>query len=474
LTRKKFGAYETPEYIFEKYIYPEIKDRLYDYIWVDLFCGSGNLILPILKHLDPSERVEFFRDHIFLYDILPEMVIRARRRARELGIPDRLVEENIRIWDTLRDYPREILDKGLPVYHVTNPPYLYIGYIRKNPMYRFWLDYFRGENSGYQDLYQLALINDLRHGIPRMIYIIPTNFLYGASVSNKIRRDFLLWYVIKKVIVFEKKIFDYTGQHVGIFFFERKQAPRHHPQSFQVIRAGRVYRERLVTIRPSNNYRAGTEFDDYTMVYRSNIPVEVEYYLYEKELLENPGSYRIVCIDANRYNGRTYMRRVYHVNKRLYDKIAGNILFVKTIDGIREDEKAGLYVIREVYNVDCIVVTKAPYRTHPIQLFFKPRLSRDDQLLLKDYFNTILNYLREITDSEFMTTYKYSEAKFTRKYLGLTQVKKLIQTLPILEMTEEEKNMLRKEIENKNIEGIVNILETVRNKGTITTWLISS
>lgn len=51
--------------------------------------------------------------------------------------------------------------------------------------------YFSGPNNGYQDLYQIALINDLRNNIFNMIYIIPTNFLFGFSVSNKIRMDFL-------------------------------------------------------------------------------------------------------------------------------------------------------------------------------------------------------------------------------------------------------------------------------------------
>ncbi len=89
--------------------------------------------------------------------------------------------------DTIKNYPRFILDGDLPVYHITNPPYLYIGYIVKHEETRKYLDYFKGENRGYQDLYQLALMNDLRNGIKKMIYIIPSNFLFGFSVSNNIR-----------------------------------------------------------------------------------------------------------------------------------------------------------------------------------------------------------------------------------------------------------------------------------------------
>jgi len=70
-------------------------------------------------------------------------------------------------------------------------------------------------------LYQLGLINDLHHGIKKMVYIIPSNFLFGFSVSNKIRDDFLKYYIIRKAIIFEKEIFEYTGTNVVICFFER-------------------------------------------------------------------------------------------------------------------------------------------------------------------------------------------------------------------------------------------------------------
>ncbi|MFN3967146.1 MAG: hypothetical protein ACK4JE_05565 [Endomicrobiia bacterium] len=86
-------------------------------------------------------------------------------------------------------------------YHITNPPYLYLGYIAKNSERN--LKYFSGPNEGYQDLYQIALINDLRHNLEKLIYIIPTNFLFGFSISNKIRKDFFPFYNIKKAIIFE-------------------------------------------------------------------------------------------------------------------------------------------------------------------------------------------------------------------------------------------------------------------------------
>ena len=113
------------------------------------------------------------------------------------GIPREIAVQNITQRDTLRDYPEFLLHLDRPILHITNPPYLYLGYIVKTAETQKYLDLFTYDNAGYQDLYQIALINDLRYGLEQLIYIIPSNFLYGNSVSNKIRDDFLPWYRIR-------------------------------------------------------------------------------------------------------------------------------------------------------------------------------------------------------------------------------------------------------------------------------------
>ena len=185
--RREFGAHLTSIDIFKKFIFPEIKNIFYKYAWIDLFAGEGNLILPILEAIPKNKRIDFFKEHIFLFDIQKEMVERAIENAKNYGIPYEIVKKNIQAKDTLQDCP-DLKSLKYPPYHITNPPYLYLGYIAKNSERN--LKYFSGSNEGYQDLYQIALINDLRHGLKKMIYIIPTNFLFGFSVSNKIRNDF--------------------------------------------------------------------------------------------------------------------------------------------------------------------------------------------------------------------------------------------------------------------------------------------
>jgi hypothetical protein len=198
------------------YILPEIAPVLTQYRWVDLFAGKGDLIFPILERIPPADRADFFAEHIRLYDIQPQMVAHCIQRAVALGVPEPLAREHIRQRDTLADYPDEILRSPLPVYHVTNPPYLYLGYIPKHPETRPYLRYFTGRNEGYQDLYQIALINDLRHAVPKMAYIIPSNFLFGDAISNKIRDDLLDAYTIRKAYLFEQSLFEHTGVHPAV------------------------------------------------------------------------------------------------------------------------------------------------------------------------------------------------------------------------------------------------------------------
>jgi hypothetical protein len=76
----------------------------------------------------------------------------------------------------------------------------------------------------------------------------------------------------------------------------------------------------------------------------------------------------------------------------------------------------------------------------------------------------MLEHFREITDSEFLTTFKYSTSDYVRKYLGLTQAKKLLETFP-LDLSQSEKSLFSSLIEGKDIEGIKNLLHKHKKEG---------
>jgi len=469
--KRIYGEHLTSIHIFENFILPEIKNKIYDYLWVDLFCGEGNLILPILNLVPEEKRIEFFKNHIFLFDVQEEMIEKAVLNASSYGIPEDIARERIICQDTIKNYPVFIFDTGFPPYHITNPPYLYIGHIVKYKETQKYLEYFQGEFEGYQDLYQLALINDLKHGIKNMIYIIPSNFLFGFSVSNKIRDDFLQYYTIKKAFIFEKKIFDFTGTNVCICFFERKSSPKKEKLVFEGVKINKGEKKRIYVLDPKNHFRAGNEFEDFVLNSRADKPLKFSFYLTIDEVEKNRGNKQIWVIDVNAFDGKEYEKKLIFVNDELYEKVKSNILFVRTLDTGKFEGRAGLYLVKEVYGVDGILVSKSKYRTHPIQIFFHPKLPVEIQLILRDYFNLLLEYFREKTDSEFMTTYKYSNSEYTRKYLGLSQVKALIETFPFFSLKDEKQlNKLVDLIKSKDAEGIVSFVNTVQRKKNLSLW----
>lgn len=464
--RRTFGEHLTSVKIFQEYIYPHIKDDIYNYIWVDLYAGEGNLILPILEHIPHFELIDFFRERVFLFEIQPELVEKSIAKAKYYGIPEKLARKNIVQKDTLQQFPRDILEKKYPVFHITNPPYLYIGYIVKQGGRN--LTYFKGENEGYQDLYQIALMNDLRNGVAKMIYIIPSNFLFGDSCSNKIRKDFLKFYTIRKAYLFEDKIFEYTGTHVGIFFFERKKYIGDEIVKFTGIKIKNGDRKkREYVLKPENNYRAGKNFEEFVAKTKAVKPIEVRFYLMEDFVLQNKGDEVVEVIDANSFNGKSYEKRSIRVSKEAKEKILSNILFVRTVDTGRFEGRVGLYEIKKVFRVDGIFASQ-PFRTHPIQIFFYPPLSIEDQILLKNYFNLLLEHFRKIDDSEFLTTFKYSEADYTRKYLGLTRVKQLIQTFPIHSLSEKQKTKFKSFVDKKDVDKIIEFVKYYNTKNHLT------
>ncbi|MGQ9535562.1 MAG: N-6 DNA methylase, partial [bacterium] len=257
--------------------------------------------------------------------------------------------------------------------------------------------------------------------------------------------------------------------NVCICFFERKKIPGHQPMTFTAVKIDTKTQLKTYHLFADNYYRAGSEFDEFVEKYKSASPLEISFYLTIEEVKENKGSKPVKLIDANSYANGCFRFNVYEVNDKLYEKLCNNPLFVRTLDTGSWSGRAGIYDVRKTFGVDGIVVTKEKYRTHPIQIFFFPELSPNDLILLKDYFNLMLEYFRNITDSEFLTTFKYSNSEYIRKYLGLSQTKKLLLTLPIHRMAQKEKKELGILIDQKNIEGIKALLLHLRmdNRGQL-------
>ncbi|MHB1708077.1 MAG: N-6 DNA methylase [Thermoplasmataceae archaeon] len=428
--RRNFGSHLTPVDIFEDYIYPSISDKLFDYAWTDNFCGEGNLILPMLEHVDEAHRIQFFEDHVFLSDVSEDAVMRSQEKAAGYGIPTEIAEKNISINDGLRAFPK--FKTKFRVFHVTNPPYLYLGYIAKTAAVRPYLRYFTGSASRLQDLYQIALLRDFEKGLDKMVYIIPSNFLYGNSVSNEIRKLLFSKYRLEKATVIEKRVFQFTGTNVAICFFA-KASRNAQKFTLPVTTVGSSNSESIITLDRRNNYRAGLFFDDLLSSLPKN-DLKFEFYLAESDLLASPGTFKTTVVDVSHFSSRRYGIREYMINGDTMSMIRRNMLFLRTLDSGSKEGRCGLYNIREEFNAEAIVVSGKRYRTHPIQILFES-LPAEEQEYLRIYFNKTLEYMRSRSNSEFLTTYKYSSSNYTRKYLGLNQARSIIRTYPIfLEM----------------------------------------
>jgi hypothetical protein len=69
----------------------------------------------------------------------------------------------------------------------------------------------------------------------------------------------------------------------------------------------------------------------------------------------------------------------------------------------------------------------------------------------------VLEHFREKLDSEFLTTYKYSNAVYTRKYLGLTQVRGIIETFPY-ELEVEKRERLITSIKKGDVKDVIKMI----------------
>ena len=418
------GSHLTPVSIFQTYILPEIRPLLPDHNFMDLFCGEGNLILPMLDLLPRSERTDYFRKHIQMYDVDPEMVNKSIENAAEYGVDRKVLEDRIRVRDSILSYPE--VRNPVKTIHITNPPYLYVGHIMKHAEASSHASYFIGKNEGYQDLYQLALINDLRHCIQKLVYVIPTNFLFADSASRKIRLDFLARYFISKCRLFESRIFENTGVNVGIFEFVLDPKGEHSSIQFDAVQENQNLKVKRFTLDSSSGFRQKMNIDEISSIGGVD-RIKAKFYLTIDEVMSSGGNMDVTLVDSKHLSNGRYSRSTFSVDDRLHRKLLSNPLFVRTVDTGSPDGRAGLHDIREEFDADGIVVSGNTYRTNPIQLFIQPDITREQSMKLMHLFNNKLEKMRSESDSSFMTTYRYSSnPHYIRKYLGLKQVSTII------------------------------------------------
>ena len=420
---KQYGVFPTPIEIFENYIFGLIKDKINDFVFMDLFCGSGNLVLPILGHIDSDKRIDYFKDHIFMFDVLQEQVDKSIENAKKYGIPENIARENIKVRDTIANYPIELTDKyGDKIFHITNPPYLSTHVIGRSS-FKSDISKFEGEYSSFSDFYQIALYNDMKYKVKNMIYIIPLNFIFSTISAKNIRNLIFENYDVNNAIFFEKKIFDHTGTNVGIFDFNYSGKM----EDKKMFLAKKIGYDKEKTVKyellKKYDYAGGTDF--YEFLDKNNVEsgYKISFKLKEGELESNRGSHSVMIY----YTNSKELKNI-EVSENEFNKIKNNILYARIVDAGSKDKRIGLYDIRKFYkNCDGIASLTKFHRVAPIEVFIAPQISIEKQEKLIKEFNTRLDELREKTDSDFLLTFQVPFGNgYIKKYMPIKFLSKLL------------------------------------------------
>jgi hypothetical protein len=326
--KQKLGQFYTTNY---KYILTDLEVPKNVKKIIEPFCGNGDLLNFIDKKKYNCE----------CYDIDPKHKYIIKR-------------------DTIKNPPNYSNS-----FIITNPPYLSRNKSKQKELF---------DDNDVNDLYKCHIKNLLDNNPIGGIIIIPLNFF--CSIRNmdiELRKKFLNTYIIKKLNIFEEKVFDDTTYTVCSFQYEYK------PNSNQSI---------PITIYPSkkklnfllnedNNYTIGGEIYNIT----------------------NNDNYKI---------------------GRLLEKEESNTnLLLKAIDD-NENSKIKL----EYVSNDKIYYGKVSSRTYAT-LTITPQISEDIQKKIANDFNNYLDDKREKYNSLFLTNYRESK-KIARKRISFDLAYKIV------------------------------------------------
>ena len=283
---------------------------------------------------------------------------------------------------------------------ITNPPYLH-----KNKASLETKDiYFSGQNSFFEDLYQISLksIMDSEEGI----VIVPLNFL-SAENSKKIRDIFLNKFEITRLNIFTEQVFDDTTYNVISFHYKKKNEYENN----MIFNAFIFPNKHKIKIELNAEYgwQLGGEFISRINSTKNILGI---YRLTIKDLKDGPISVRLA------FNNIKDVKD-HKLNSTLKKAIDNNILFLRAIDS-KNGKKIQLEDIRnyKVYGL----VGKETSRNMAYLIFKKP-LSINEQKELIKLFNEELQEAREKHLSLFLTNFRDNNRKrisfdFTYKLLN--------------------------------------------------------
>jgi len=290
---------------------------------------------------------------------------------------------------------------------ITNPPYLHKNKADKNTKEL----YFSGENSYFEDLYQVSLKSILNS--EEGIIIVPLNFL-SAENSEKIRNIFFDKFDIVKLNIFNQQVFDDTTYNVISFYYRKKIGFRN-----KIIVDTNIFPEKTkISFELSKDFgwQLGGEF-----ISRINLAKNVlGIYRLTTDRIKN-GPFKIKMAFNNIKDIEEYP-----VDKDFKNSIENNIIFLRAIDS-KNGKKIQLEDIRK-YKVHGLVGKNTS--RNMAHLFLSKSITINEQGKLVRYFNEELEKARKEYMSLFLTNFRDNNRKrisfeFAYKLLNYVYIDKL-------------------------------------------------
>ena len=246
MSKKELGQFYTTNYetILQYFDIPKHITHI-----IEPFAGNGDL----LKFINVKGKYK-----IKLYDIKSTQLIITQR-------------------DTIKN-PPTYKNK----YVITNPPYLAKNKSKNKELFTIY---------NTNDLYKCFLKTLIKDNPLGGILILPINFLSSIRKSDiKLRAEFVKYFTINKVVVYEDKVFDDTSSTVCTVQFELKN--KHNKFQIIFVPSNKTINVRL---RKKNNYIIGGH------IYK--LPINTTYKISRLLKGQRPNTYILAkCLDDNADN----------------------------------------------------------------------------------------------------------------------------------------------------------------------------
>jgi hypothetical protein len=266
---------------------------------------------------------------------------------------------------------------------LTNPPYLH-----KNKANKKIKDaYFSGENSKFEDLYQVSIKSILNS--KEGILIVPLNFL-SAENSDKIRRIFFDKFKIVYLNIFEEQVFEDTTYNVISFYYrERDKKLKKDIINTYIFPS----KKRLkLSLEEKYGWQLGGEVISEIKPIKNLLGI---YRATEDLIMNGREKVEIAYTHINH-------KKTYYVNKQIMDLLKKNIILLRAIDS-KNGKKIQLEDIREYGPIALIGKDTSRNMAY---LLFEKGISLDEQKKLIASFNNYLDKKRKKHSSLFLTNFR--------------------------------------------------------------------